>query len=661
VAGSGVNGLQQDFAIIRYTTSGVPDPTFGAGGVLTVPVTAGASAAEAVAIQADGKIVVAGEGLDGTGPSATVAFVVARFTPNGVFDPSFGSAGTVLTHAGLGGAQVSGMALQPDGKIVVGGHVTVARNGGVIDGAVLRYNADGSLDSSFAGTGVVAPAIGDNSDFTGLALQADGRIVLAGSTMIGTRHDILVVRFGTNGVPDASFGTDGIVTTQITPGSAVGQDVALQPDGLIVVAGYAYNGPIGVIAMVRYAVDGRVDTTFGTAGIARASDTHDVVPYGMAVGPDGSLVAAGTLITDGDHATMLVARFGVTYSRLTPVSPTRVLDTRVGGVRPAAGSITRVSTGVAAGTSAVLVNLTVTGAVAPGYITADRCSVLVAGPQSKSNANYQAGLDIANTAVVNVDADGSFCIYTGQGAHLLVDLQGRFADVGLRLVTASPTRVRDTRDGTRPAAGSITRVSTGVAAGTSAVLVNLTVTGAVAPGYITADRCSVLVAGPQSKSNANYQAGQDIANTAVVNVDADGSFCIYTDQSAHLLVDLQGTYQAASGHELAAFAPRRALDTRQSTRPSAGSITRVATRVAPGATSVLVNVTVTGAVAPGYITADRCSVLVAGPQSKSNVNYQAGQDVANTAVVNVDADGSFCIYTDQAAHLLADLQGVHLS
>ena len=74
---------------------------------------------------------------------------------------------------------------------------------------------------------------------------------------------------------------------------------------------------------------------------------------------------------------------------------------------------------------------------------------------------------------------------------------------------------------------------------------NLTVTGATAAGYLTADKCSALVAGPQTKSNVNYQAGIDIANTAVVNIDPDGTFCMYTDQSANILADLQGIYIAA--------------------------------------------------------------------------------------------------------------------
>ena len=88
----------------------------------------------------------------------------------------------------------------------------------------------------------------------------------------------------------------------------------------------------------------------------------------------------------------------------------------------------------------------------------------------------------------------------------------------------------------------ITRVHSGAPAGASAVLVNLTMTGSSTPGYITVDRCSTMVAGPQSKSNGNFAPGPDIANSSVVPIDANGDFCIYNEQPVHLLADLQGSY-----------------------------------------------------------------------------------------------------------------------
>lgn len=255
----------------------------------------------------------------------------------------------------------------------------------------------------------------------------------------------------------------------------------------------------------------------------------------------------------------------------TPSVPIRTLDTRQALSSPlVAGSITRVATGVAVGTTAVLVNLTMTGGALSGYITADKCSLLVAGPQTKSNGNFTADTSIANLSVVPVDSDGSFCIYNERPVHLVVDLQGAFAPSspsGLQFTLTpllSPTRRLDTRipSLSRPVAGSITRVVTGVAAGTIAVLVNLTMVGSSTDGYITADECSSLVAGPQSNSNGNFPADAAIANLSVVPVDADGSFCIYNEQPVHLIVDLQGTFSSSGTQQFFAGGAARVLDTR---------------------------------------------------------------------------------------------------
>lgn len=250
------------------------------------------------------------------------------------------------------------------------------------------------------------------------------------------------------------------------------------------------------------------------------------------------------------------------------VGPIRLIDTRVQPLsRPFAGSITRVNTGAAPGTSAVLVNLTMVDGQQPGYITADRCGALVAGPQTRSSGNHPTSTAIANLAVVPVDADGAFCIYNQQPVNLVVDLQGAFAgppSTGLKFTPSEPLRKLDTRVGVPagPTAGSITRVSTGAAPGTSAVLVNLTMTDGAASGYITADRCSVMVAGPQTKSSGNHQTATAIANLAVVPVDADGAFCIYNQRQVNLVVDMQGSFSATGTHVFFSLPSPRVLDTR---------------------------------------------------------------------------------------------------
>lgn len=242
-------------------------------------------------------------------------------------------------------------------------------------------------------------------------------------------------------------------------------------------------------------------------------------------------------------------------------------DTRASSFTiPAAGSITKVQTGAVAGTSAVVVNLTMTDGTQPGYITADRCSALTAGAQTKSSGNHDVGKAIANLAIVPVDPDGSFCIFNQQSVNLVVDLQGSFTSStgALGFAALTPIRKLDTRvaPASRPVAGAITKVFTGVEPGATAVLANLTMVDGIASGFITADKCSAVAAGPQTKSSGNFVAGTAIANLAVVPVDADGSFCVYNSQPVNLVVDVQGAFSPTGAQRFFTIAPKRVLDTR---------------------------------------------------------------------------------------------------
>jgi len=329
----------------------------------------------------------------------------------------------------------------------------------------------------------------------------------------------------------------------------------------------------------------------------------------------------------------------------------------------ASASLTAVATGLPATTSAALVNITMVDGTAPGYITADACSRLSAGPQSKSTGNHGALAAAAQLSVVAVDADGRFCIANQSPVELLVDVQGSFAPPaanGQRFSPSKPTRVLDTRSTGRPTAGSVTRVVPNVPAGSAAALVNLTMTSGSVPGFVTADRCSVLGAGPQTRSNGNHPAGAAVSNLNVIALDADGAFCLFNSAPVDLVVDIQGSFAPSSkgGLGFAANPPQRLLDTRTapSTRPLSGSVTRVDTGLV-GAAAALVNVAMANASIPGFITADRCSVLGAGLQTRSNGNHPAGAAVSNLSVVPLDADGSFCIFNLASVDLVVDLQG----
>jgi peptidoglycan hydrolase-like protein with peptidoglycan-binding domain len=343
------------------------------------------------------------------------------------------------------------------------------------------------------------------------------------------------------------------------------------------------------------------------------------------------------------------------------------------GSRPRAESRLVVHTSAPADASAALVNITVADPAAAGYVTAESCGATAAGDRASSNGNYAAGQTVANVSVVPVDSRGWFCVYTSAAAHVIVDVQGYLTPAGGSLLNVvEPRRVTDTRNGPAcapdgsctprgpVATGALQQVVVDGIDQATAVLANLTVTDPAAAGYLTADACGSLTAGEQTRSNANFAAGQTVANLSVVPtvaVTGGQALCIYANQRLHDIVDIQGyfTPAASGGLGLRSQTAERLIDTRQTQRPAAGSITKL--QAPPGVSAALVNITLTGSAGAGYVTADRCSALTAGEQTKSNGNFATGRTVANLSVVPVDEDGSFCIYNSAAVDIIVDIQG----
>lgn len=635
-------------AVARLQPDGALDPTFGASGVVSFGSGAAPRLALAVALAPDGKIVVAGNGV-------VQSPFAARFSSTGALDPTFGTGGIASFGTGPGSDGFAyAVVVGSDGTVVIGGRI--AGPGGN-NAMAMQLTSTGSLDATFDSDGVASATIGGfYSEGRAVAIQTDGKVVLAGFVLesgpSSSLQDFAVFRFRTDGTPDTSFDTTGHTRTAMS-GRSTATAVLLQNDGRIIVGGGRAVGMADdVIAIARYLPDGTLDTTFGTNG--RMFNDALRGTTSLLVQADQRFVVAGGI---GDvPLTFGVARLENSRpSFLNTAPPRRARDTRF-GARPVAGSITRIDTGLPAGSTAALVNITMADADQPGYITADRCSALAAEPQTRSSGNFVPGRAVANTSVVPLDADNSFCIYNDQPVNLIVDIQGSLASTGARFTAVASTRRLDTRAGARLAAGSITRVDTGAPAGASAVFVNLTTTAAATPGYITADRCDALSSGPQTKSNGNYAPGIDTSNTSIVPIGADGALCIYNDTPVHLLVDVQG-YYSTTGNAMKVYTPTRVLDTRGGGLLAPGTITRVAAGAA-GASAALVNLTMTAATASGYVTADRCSTLTAGPQSHSNGNFTPGVDVANSATVPLDPDGSFCIYNAAPVHILVDVQGL---
>ena len=303
VAGSSVNSstYHTEFAVARYNPDGSLDSSFGGTGKVTTPIGSFDDEGRSVALQSDGKIVVAGYSYNGS----DAEFAVVRYNADGSLDLSFGGTGKVTTPIGLSYADGYSVALQSDGKIVVAGD---SDNGSDADFAVVRYNPDGSLDLSFGGTGKVTTPIGASHDWGRVvAIQSDGRIVVAGYSDGGSlsNEDFAVVRYLPDGSLDLSFGATGKVTTPITGSSSdYAYGVALQSDGRIVVAGYSldYDGSSGEdFALVRYHPDGSLDPSFGagTGKVTTPIGEQDDQGYGVAIQPDGKIVVAGRSYVPG--------------------------------------------------------------------------------------------------------------------------------------------------------------------------------------------------------------------------------------------------------------------------------------------------------------------------------------------------------------------------
>jgi uncharacterized delta-60 repeat protein len=262
------------------------DATFGSGGIVTTQVGGGRDYAVALAQQTDGRIVVAGTTWNGN----DMDFLLLRYNANGSLDPTLGGGGIVRTPVTAFNDWTTSMALQTDGKIIVAGYSILASGQ---DAVLVRYNTDGSLDTSFGGgDGKVILGIRRNDFFHGVAVQGDGRIVAVGSTTgadggnSDAQTSLVLVRFNPDGSLDASFGQGGTVLSSIG-NHAIGYALILQPDGRIVVA-----GQVGGFAVLRYNPDGALDTTFSGDGLS-IPGALPPARAAIALQADGKIVAAG--------------------------------------------------------------------------------------------------------------------------------------------------------------------------------------------------------------------------------------------------------------------------------------------------------------------------------------------------------------------------------
>lgn len=334
-----------DFGLARYNPNGSLDTSFGDGGSVATDFSGGDDRALAMALQPDGKIVVAGTA---TTPSGGFDFALARYKSNGTLDPSFGSGGKVTSDFSARDDRILAIVVLPDGRIVAGGSAT--NGAGVVSGAFALYNPDGSLivkdsddpadfvsisaasiqpdgklvgagstiegqgprhdfrldrslanledDTGFGDQGQVTTDFGGNDDAFALALPSNGKLVVAGSSGLAGVTEFAVARYNNNGSLDSSFGSGGKVRTSSLGSAgkpAFANAVVVQSDNKIVAVGFSTPGAAGSdFTLLRFNVDGSLDPTFGSGGKLTTDffGGDDAVRAAL-IQPDGKIVVAG--------------------------------------------------------------------------------------------------------------------------------------------------------------------------------------------------------------------------------------------------------------------------------------------------------------------------------------------------------------------------------
>jgi uncharacterized delta-60 repeat protein len=293
-----------EYTTARYNSDGSLDTSYDGDGLRSDRVGNAFATANATALQTDGKLVVVGTTYCGNVQDNCIG--IMRLNADGSLDSSFDGDGLVTTTIGPAKCEGNAVAIQTDGKIVVAGTSSEA-NGASSDLAVARYNVNGSLDSSFDGDGKVQVSIDAFNEGKAVKIQADGKIVVGGFTSDGVNEDFALVRLNANGSLDTAFHGDGIVTTDFGSLFDEANAMAIQSDGRIVLAGSMHNGLNKDFAVARYNADGSFDGAFNGVGrlTTRVGGGNDVA-RAVVIQPNGRIVVAGETVVGGIVPTALV-------------------------------------------------------------------------------------------------------------------------------------------------------------------------------------------------------------------------------------------------------------------------------------------------------------------------------------------------------------------
>ncbi|WP_309640138.1 T9SS type A sorting domain-containing protein [Flavobacterium sp.] len=302
-------GGYDNFTAIKLMADGTYDNTFGTQGQLLVNFAGYNAAGKEVVVQPDGKIIIAGDVFT---PGGIYFFGVVRLNPDGNLDNSFNGTGKLVFDFDEDMNYLSGVALQPDGKIVVTGQAGTYSSA---DYVAARINADGTLDNSFGINGKQRINVQGDDRGTCMALQPDGKILIGGFSypVASSNCWFAAVRLTTDGQLDTTFSTDGKAVAKVASsyGNDTVYDMTLQPDGKILMAADSYIGASQDVGIVRFTTNGDLDNTFSGDGrfsinMVGTSDYCNAI----VVQPDGNILVAGSYYTTPERNMFVI--------RLTP-------------------------------------------------------------------------------------------------------------------------------------------------------------------------------------------------------------------------------------------------------------------------------------------------------------------------------------------------------
>ncbi len=295
-----IQGSGSSLVIYRYTANGTLDAAFGTNGVITTPV-GGYLSNQRIVLQPDGKFVVA---IENYIYQSFYEVAVVRYNSDGTLDTTFGTGGITKTSIGNRELRVSEILVQTDGKLLVAGF-RFASPMGPINIFVLRYNPNGTLDNSFGANGIVQTNIDNKSSLVGgMALQPDGKIIVNGYSIPSTMS--FIVRYNANGTLDNTFGANGIVRITEFPG--IGYALAIQQNGKILTAGQGNRN----FAISRYNSNGTIDTSFGTNGVVITTienSNRSSSISSIALQTDGKIVAVGAVASVNSYSDVGLVRY----------------------------------------------------------------------------------------------------------------------------------------------------------------------------------------------------------------------------------------------------------------------------------------------------------------------------------------------------------------